>query len=81
MYSLDTEYMRRLEAPLLKKLPSEYMKDFYYSTQPIEEMPPRHLKSFFDMADAENSFMFAIDWPHFDYDEPGAVADLPFLSP
>ena len=82
MYRLDTEYMRRrLEAPLLKKLPSEYMKDFYYSTQPIEEMPPRHLKAFFDMADAENTFMFASDWPHFDYDEPGAVADLPFLSP
>ena len=50
-------------------------------TQPLEEMPQRHLKAFFDMADAENTFMFTSDWPHFDYDEPSAVADLRIGKP
>ncbi len=81
MYRLDTEYMRRrVEAPLLRKLPSEYIKEFHFGTQPMEEMSRGHLKAFFEMLDGENTFMYASDWPHFDYDEPGAVADLPFLS-
>ncbi len=81
MYRLDTEYMRRrVEAPLLRKLPSEYIKDFYFGTQPMEEMPRKQLRMFFEMLDAENTFLFASDWPHFDYDEPSAIADLPFLS-
>ena len=37
MQRLDNEYMMRpSEAPLLKKKPSEYMREMYYSTQPIE---------------------------------------------
>jgi len=81
MYRFDTEYMRRrLEAPLLRRLPSEYIRDFYFCTQPIEEMRKSHLKAFFDIMDGENTFMYASDWPHWDYDEPGAIADLPFLS-
>ncbi len=46
----------------------------------MEEMPRKHLKMFFDLLDGENTFLFASDWPHFDYDEPSVVADLPFLS-
>ena len=37
MQRLDHEYMLRpSEAPLLKKKPSEYMRDMYYSSQPME---------------------------------------------
>ncbi len=37
MQRLDNEYMMRpSEAPTLKKKPSEYMRDMYYSSQPIE---------------------------------------------
>ena len=37
MQRLDHEYMLRpSEAPLLKKKPSDYMRDMYYSTQPME---------------------------------------------
>ena len=37
MQRLDHEYMMRpSEAPLLKKKPSDYMRDMYYSTQPME---------------------------------------------
>ena len=37
MQRLDNEYMMRTsEAPALKKLPSDYMRDMYYSSQPME---------------------------------------------
>ncbi len=82
MYRLDTEYKkRRSEAPLLKKLPSEYMHDFYYGTQPIEETPDvRYLQYLFEMIDAPNTLMFATDFPHWDFDMPRVITDLPFLS-
>jgi uncharacterized protein len=80
---LDTEYLRRREdAPLLQRLPSEYLGDrVFISSQPIDT--PRRVKdlsSTFEMIDARNSLMFASDWPHYDYDEPSAIADLPFLD-
>ena len=37
MQRLDHEYMLRpSECPLLKKKPSDYMRDMYYSSQPME---------------------------------------------
>ena len=37
MQRLDNEYMMRSsEAPLLRRRPSEYMREMYYTTQPIE---------------------------------------------
>jgi hypothetical protein len=40
MYRLDQVCLRMPdEAPLPEKLPSEYMKDFYYGTQPMEVVP------------------------------------------
>lgn len=83
MYRLDEYYLkRREEAPLLKGLPSEYVLDrFYFGTQPIE-MPKnrKHLAAVFDMVNGRETFMFASDYPHFDYDDPGWVLGLPFLS-
>ena len=37
MQRLDHEYMlRSSEAPLLTRLPSEYMAEMYYTSQPME---------------------------------------------
>ncbi len=37
MQRLDHEYlMRQSDAPLLKRLPSEYMQEMYYTSQPME---------------------------------------------
>jgi predicted TIM-barrel fold metal-dependent hydrolase len=82
MYRLDNEYMRRRsETPWLKKLPSEYCKDFYYGTQPLE-MPSNmnHLKMVFDIIDAPNTLMYASDYPHYDWDHPSCIERLTFLS-
>jgi predicted TIM-barrel fold metal-dependent hydrolase len=83
MYRLDEYYLkRRSEAPLLTKLPSEYIRErFYFGTQPIEApRDQRHLEAVFDAANGRSQFLFASDYPHFDYDDPSAITRLAFLT-
>jgi predicted TIM-barrel fold metal-dependent hydrolase len=81
MQRLDHEYMMRTcEAPALKKLPSEYMRDMFYTTQPLERNNVKLLQSTFEAVDGENQFLFASDWPHWDFDPPSAITSLPFLN-
>jgi predicted TIM-barrel fold metal-dependent hydrolase len=72
--------MRSSEVPLLKKLPSEYLRDFYYTTQPLEATNVRELKATLDFIGAPDKLMWASDWPHWDWDPPSRVWDLPFLD-
>ena len=54
MQKLDHEYMLRpSEAPLLKKKPSDYMRDMYYSSQPMEIQDMEALECTFRMINAE----------------------------
>jgi predicted TIM-barrel fold metal-dependent hydrolase len=77
---LDTEYlMRRSEAPLLTRMPSEYISDFFYTSQPIEHATPEHLKVTFDLIKAETQLLYASDYPHQDFDLPTSIADLTFI--
>ena len=57
MQRLDNEYMmRQSEAPLLKRLPSEYMAEQYYATQPLELTKNRKLlEATFDAINAETT--------------------------
>jgi len=32
------------------------------------------------MIDAPNTLMYASDWPHWDFDAPSVIWDLPFLD-
>lgn len=82
MQRLDNEYMMRPnEAPLLKKLPSEYMREhFWYTTQPMETHNLEALELTFKMINAESQLLFASDYPHWDFNLPSSVYDLPFLS-
>jgi uncharacterized protein len=82
MQRLDSEYMlRSSEAPLLKRLPSEYMREMYYTTQPMEHTGnQRALEVTFEMIDAANQLMFSSDYPHWDFDVPSLIYDLPFLD-
>jgi predicted TIM-barrel fold metal-dependent hydrolase len=82
MYRLDQEYLRQYnEAPLLEKRPSEYMKEFYYGTQPMEVPPdPKYFEWLFEMMGGVDRLLFATDWPHGDHDEVNAITDLSFLS-
>jgi predicted TIM-barrel fold metal-dependent hydrolase len=81
MQRLDHEYlMRTSEAPLLKKLPSEYMQEFFYTTQPLEAAHPELLELTFKMIKADTQVLYASDWPHWDWDPPSRIWDLPFLD-
>lgn len=78
---LDTEYLLRpSEAPLLKRLPSEYIADFYYTTQPIERCTQEHMEVVFKLINGENRLLYASDYPHQDFDLPTTIADLRYVS-
>lgn len=79
---LDNEYlMRSSEAPLLKKLPSDYIREnFYYTTQPMETGNVEALQVTFSMIGATTQLMYSSDYPHWDFNLPSTVWDLPFLS-
>jgi predicted TIM-barrel fold metal-dependent hydrolase len=82
MQRLDNEYMMRSsEAPLLTKMPSDYLRDFYWTSQPLERTRNlRMLEETFHMLDAEHRLLYSSDYPHWDFDTPGVIYDLPFLD-
>jgi len=81
MQRLDSEYMMRTsEAPLLKRKPSEYMREMYYTTQPMERDNLELLEATFKAINAETQLLFATDWPHWDFDLPNSITQLPFLN-
>ena len=81
MQRLDHTYlMRSSEAPVLKKMPSEYMKEMYYTCQPMETDHPKALELTFEMINARTQLLYASDWPHYDFDTPSVIWDLPFLD-
>jgi hypothetical protein len=82
MYRFDQYFLkRRAEAPLLKELPSEYMRrSFYWGSQPLEAPKQQaYTKAIFDMIDAPRHLLYASDYPHWDYDDPVVINRLTFL--
>jgi hypothetical protein len=82
MQRLDNEWMMRSsEVPLLKRRPSDYMREMFYSTQPMEMVNNREaLELTFKMINAETQLCYSSDYPHWDTDLPSTIYDLPFLS-
>jgi predicted TIM-barrel fold metal-dependent hydrolase len=82
MQRLDNEFMMRTsDAPLLKRKPSEYMRDMYFTSQPMEMVNNRKaLEVTFEMINAETQLLYSSDYPHWDMDLPSTIFDLPFLS-
>ena len=81
MQRLDNEYlMRSSEAPGLKRLPSAYMGEMFYTSQPIERTNMKLLEATFEGFNAETQLLYASDWPHWDFDLPSTIYDLPFLT-
>lgn len=82
MQRLDNEFMMRTsDAPLLKRKPSDYMREMFYTTQPMEMVNnSKALELTFEMINAESQLLYASDYPHWDMDLPSTIFDLPFLS-
>jgi predicted TIM-barrel fold metal-dependent hydrolase len=82
MQRLDNEYMMRSsEVPMLKRKPSEYMREMYYSSQPMEMVDNREsLELTFKLINAETQLLYASDFPQWDMYLPSTLYDLPFLG-
>jgi hypothetical protein len=81
MQRLDNEYMMRSsEAPALKQKPSDYMRQMFFSSQPMEITDAGALEQTFRMIKAETQLLYSSDYPHRDFDLPSTIYDLPFLS-
>lgn len=82
MQRLDNEYMMRSsDAPLLKRKPSDYMREMFYTSQPMEMVENREaLELTFKMIKAESQLLYSSDYPHWDMDLPSTIYDLPFIS-
>jgi uncharacterized protein len=79
---LDNEYrLRSSEAPLLTRMPSEYVRDFFYTSQPIDTLDdPEHNRMLFDLFSAQTQLLYSSDYPHQDFDLPSTIWDLEFLD-
>jgi predicted TIM-barrel fold metal-dependent hydrolase len=81
MQRLDSEYMMRSsEAPLLRRRPSEYIRDMYFTSQPLERSNLKLTEATFEAINAETQLLFSSDWPHWDFDLPSSITTLPFLD-
>jgi predicted TIM-barrel fold metal-dependent hydrolase len=82
MMRLDSEYLTRsFDAPLLKRKPSEYMREMYYSSQPLDRPDDLGLlEAMFRVIGAETQLVWGSNYPNADFDLPSTIFDLPFLS-
>ena len=81
MQRLDNEYfMRSSEAPMLKKPPSDYIREMFFTSQPMERRDQKLMRATFEAINAESQLLYASDWPHWDFDGPSTIWDIPWLS-
>jgi predicted TIM-barrel fold metal-dependent hydrolase len=82
MQRLDNEFMMRTsDCGLLKRKPSEYMREMFYTSQPMEMVDNREaLELTFKMIKADTQLLYSSDYPHWDMDLPSTIYDLPFLN-
>ena len=74
MERMDDEYAKRaVEAPALKKKPSDYVRSgkIYFSCEADEWLLPQALKLV-----GENQIVYASDFPHWDNSFPGNIAEI-----
>lgn len=81
VHRLDNEYMMRpSEAPVLKKKPGEYIREFYFTTQPLERVDdPDNLAALMNLV-GPKQLLYASNYPRWDFEPPARICDLPFLS-
>jgi hypothetical protein len=56
------------------------MQEMFYTSQPMEADHPALLEATFDAIHAETQLLYASDWPHWDFDVPASILEIPFLA-
>jgi hypothetical protein len=57
------------------------MREMYYSTQPMEMPEDKSLmEATFKQIKADTQLLWSSDYPHWDFDLPSTIYDLPFLN-
>ncbi len=81
MWRLDQNYKSlHQEIPWVKSLPSKHIRErVKFSTQPTEDFSAANWLRLMDMLESDRMFVFATDYPHWDFDSPDAAIprDLP----
>ncbi len=81
MWHFDADWKAvRKYTPWVRRPPSEYVREHMrFGSQPLEQPPTRaDLARMFDWMHAEETLVYASDFPHWDWDEPrAAAADIP----
>lgn len=74
MWRMDAMWeLRRKELPLVKRKPSEYVKEHIrFSTQPVDDPEDRDdFKQYLEWLGSDSLLMFSSDYPHATFDDPG----------
>ena len=56
------------------------MRDMFFSSQPMEMTDMGALETTFRMIKADTQLLYSSDYPHWDFDLPSTIYDLPFLD-
>lgn len=73
LWRMDASWQStRVEAPWMKKAPSEYVRtNVRFTSEPVEDTPkPEYIRQIAEMMMAESTLLFSSDYPHWDGDEP-----------
>lgn len=75
MWRMDQNYKSlHQEIPWVKSLPSKHIRErVKFSTQPVEDFSAANWLRLIDMLESDRMFMFATDYPHWDFDSPDAA--------
>lgn len=76
---IDHEYAgNKDDAPMLEKMPSEYVNDqFYFTSQPVEGTgDPEYVSQTVRAFNGADRLMFSSDYPHFDFDNTDELMKL-----